>query len=279
METPLDITRLWVEFPGPDSPPDVDGATQVFRCDLTWLTSSWTCIWGRGCPGIYRDRPDDGCCTLGAHFTEPADEKRVRKAAKRLDNSTWRNRRLAAEGEGWVEVDSDGARKTRVVDGVCIFFNPPGFPGGAGCALHNLAVREGRPHLETKPDVCWQLPIKRNYRTVTRQDSSTYLEVTIGEFDRRGWGAGGMDLDWYCSGSTRAHVGAEPVYLSLAPELKALLGKAAYAVLTGHCEAVLRSRRLLPLTVHPATRAAAELAEAQPPRQPDKRDARGPRDG
>ena len=29
-----------------------------------------------GLPGIYADRPDDGCCTLGAHFTEKADEKR-----------------------------------------------------------------------------------------------------------------------------------------------------------------------------------------------------------
>ena len=31
--------------------------TQVFRVDLTWLTSSWTCIFGRGCHGIYADRP------------------------------------------------------------------------------------------------------------------------------------------------------------------------------------------------------------------------------
>ena len=262
METPLDITRLWVEFPDPASPPDDDGATQVLRCDVTWLTSSWTCIWGQGCPGIYRDQPDDGCCTLGAHFTEPADEKRVRKAAKRLDDETWQHRRLAKDGEGWIELDTDGARKTRVVEGACIFYNRPGFPGGAGCALHHLAVREGRPILETKPDVCWQLPIKRTYRNVTRQDGSTYLEVSIGEFDRRGWGPGGHDLDWYCSGSTRAHVGTEPVYLGLAAELKALMGKAGYAVLARHCDAVLRSRRLLPLTVHPATRAAAEAAEA-----------------
>lgn len=260
METPLDITRLWVEFADPASPPDDDGATQVFRCDLTWLTSSWTCIWGRGCPGIYRDRPDDGCCTLGAHFTEPADEKTVKKAAKRLTDDTWQYR-PAAQDEGWLEVEADGARKTRVVDGACIFYNRPGFDGGAGCALHALAMREGRPHLQTKPEVCWQLPLKRTYRTVTRQDETTYLEVSIGEFDRRGWGAGGHDLDWYCSGSPQAHVGAEPVYLGLADELKELMGKKGYAALVTHCEAFLRSRRLLPLTVHPASRATAAPAD------------------
>ena len=63
-ETPLDIPRLWVEFTDPAD------ANQRFRCDLTWLTSSWTCIFGSGCAGIYEDRPDDGCCTLGAHSTD-----------------------------------------------------------------------------------------------------------------------------------------------------------------------------------------------------------------
>ena len=46
---------MWVEFSDP-----VD-ANQRFRCDLTWLTSSWSCIFGSGCAGIYKDRPDDGC--------------------------------------------------------------------------------------------------------------------------------------------------------------------------------------------------------------------------
>ena len=147
---------------------------------------------------------------------------------------------------------------TRVVDGACIFLNRPGFrPGtfaaGAGCALHLLALDEGRSPVLTKPDVCWQLPVRRSYRTVERQDGSSYLEVTIAEYDRRGWGAGGHDLDWYCSGAPEAHVGAEPVYLSLADELTALMGAAAYAVLAEHCAALVAVRRSLPLTVHPAT--------------------------
>ena len=39
--------------------------------------------------------------------------------------------------------------------------------------------------------------------------------MTIAEYDRRGWGAGGHDLDWYCTGNPLAHTGAEPVFRSM----------------------------------------------------------------
>ncbi|GMA87773.1 hypothetical protein GCM10025868_30230 [Angustibacter aerolatus] len=55
-------------------------------------------------------------------------------------------------------------------------------------------------------------PLRRTYRQVERPDGSEYLETTIGEYDRRGWGPGGHDLDWYCSGNPEAHVGAVPVF-------------------------------------------------------------------
>ncbi len=261
-ETPLDITRTWVEFV--DQATTEDEQTQVFRCDLTWLTSSWTCIYGNGCQGIYADRPDDGCCTLGAHFTEKADVGRVRTAMAELTPDTWQ---LHAEGtgpKGWSEKE-DGTRKTRVVDGACIFLNRPGFEAGDGCSLHQLAVRTGREPHSLKPEVCWQLPIRRTYRTVERPDGTSYLEASIGEYDRRGWGPGGHDLDWYCSSNSEAHVGRDPVYVSNAPELRELMGEAAYAELARHCAAHLElvsaartngARRLLPLLVHPATLAA-----------------------
>ena len=121
----------------------------------------------------------------------------------------------------WIETDAEGERKTRTVevDGAraCIFHNRSDFPTGAGCALHGLALEQGRNPLETKPDVCWQLPIRRLFREVERTDGTTYTEVSIGEYDRRGWGPGGHDLDWYCSGNTEAHVAPEPVYLTHEP--------------------------------------------------------------
>ena len=242
-EVDLVFPRVWVEFADPADD------SQVFRCDLTFLTSNWMCIFGQGCPGIYADRPQDGCCTLGAHFSDEDDEKRVRKFVRKLDRKTWQFHD-EGRGDGWVETDDDGERKTAVHEGACIFLNRPGFPAGAGCALHALALRQGLHPLETKPDVCWQLPIRRTFREVERSDGTSFTEVSIGEYDRRGWGPGGHDLDWYCSGNTEAHVGTQPVYVSNAAELTELMGQAGYDELAGHCEAHLQSRSALAL--HPA---------------------------
>ena len=269
-EVPLDMPRIWVEFP---DPADI---AQRFRCDLTWLTSSWMCIFGAGCQGIYADRPDDGCCTLGAHFTDQDDYRRVRAVAAELGEDEWQLHDVATAGgglrrESWTELE-DGVRKTRVVEGACIFLNRPGFPAGAGCALHQHAVVKGLPPTSLKPEVCWQLPVRRTYRTVEQPDESSYLEVSIGEYDRRGWGPGGHDLDWYCSGNPEAHVGREPVYRSSKTELVELMGEPGYEQLVLRCEAHLRAvtaarrignRKLLPLLVHPATLAAQDAAKAE----------------
>ncbi len=243
-EVSLDFPRAWVEFVDP-----TDDA-QIFRVDLTWLASRWTCIFGAGCHGIFPGRGDDGCCTLGAHFADKDDELRVKKWAKRLTPQDWQ-----LHGTKKVtERDDEGDRKTRVVDGACIFLNRPDFAGGAGCALHSMALRLGVPIVETKPDVCWQLPLRRTYRNVKRADGTAYLEISIGEYDRRGWGPGGHDLSWYCSGNTDAHVGKQPVYLSNRVELIELMGEAAYDVLARLCEERLAgaTKRRPPTAPHPA---------------------------
>src|SRR5690606_15757667 len=64
---------------------ETDVPTETFHCDLTLLTSRWTCIFGGGCPGIYESSPDAGCCTLGAHFSDEADHDRVAAIVDRLD--------------------------------------------------------------------------------------------------------------------------------------------------------------------------------------------------
>ncbi|GAB3853926.1 hypothetical protein GCM10028801_07190 [Nocardioides maradonensis] len=248
-EVDLDFPRAFVEFVNPDD------ATERLRCDLTWLTSSYTCIFGGGCKGIYADSPDVGCCTLGAHFSGKEDEERVAGFVDQLTPEQWQfHPGRAVKRRDWVEKDEDGDRKTRAheVGGqrACVFHNRGDFASGAGCALHLLALEQGRNPLETKPDVCWQLPIRRTFRNVELTDGTTYTEVSIGEYDRRGWGAGGHDLDWYCSGNTEAHVGVEPVYVTNEAELVALMGQGAYDELVRHCEAHLRSRSALAL--HPA---------------------------
>jgi hypothetical protein len=257
VEVPLGGARHWVEFPDPG---EADQDARVhYRADLTWLTSNWTCIYGRGCQGIYTDRPDDGCCTLGAHFSDAEDRDRTQRLARRLTSTQWQLR-ATGRADGVIEVDADGEPKTRVVEGACIFLNRTGFTGGAGCALHTLALDTGVPLTETKPDVCWQLPIRRTYEDVTRPDGTSVQVVVIAEFDRRGWGEGGHDLDWYCTTAPAAHVGDEPVYLSARDELVALMGQAAYDVLSEHCrtrQEALRAltERSLPLAglaPHPA---------------------------
>jgi hypothetical protein len=252
-EVPLDFPRQWVEFVDPAD------SEQLIRADLTWLTSRWTCIFGRGCPGIDAERPDAGCCVHGAHFSEKKDEKRVKHWVEKLDSELWQHEAIG-RSKGWV-VKEDGAYKTRVHQGACIFHNDIDFPGGYGCALHALADREGVSFVETKPEVCWQLPLRRSYDNVKYEDGEERLVVVLGEYDRRAWGEGGHDLDWYCSGNTEAHVGSEPVYVSSKTEIIALIGEPAYQELARLCQA---RERLLLTVLDPTERPALMPHPADP---------------
>ncbi|MFT4188603.1 MAG: hypothetical protein QM621_08465 [Aeromicrobium sp.] len=242
-EVDLGFPRAWVEFANPDD------ATERFRCDLTWLTSRWTCIFGQGCPGIYESTPDVGCCSHGAHFADDEDYETVAGFVERLTPEQW-ERHDEGRATGWTERDEEGDLKTLAVDGACVFHNSKDFAGGYGCALHGLALAEGIEPLEAKPQVCWQLPLRRGYREVDPGDGEEYTEVTIGEYTRAGWGPGGHDFDWYCTSNTEAHVGREPVYRSNRAELTALMGEAGYALLAQHCEAFERGGLPQP---HPAS--------------------------
>jgi hypothetical protein len=263
-EVPLGFAREWLEFPDPADP------DHVVRADLTWLTSAWTCIFGRGCAGVVEGRPDDGCCSHGAFFTDEDDLARVTAAVGRLTDEDWQ---LAPAGRGaWTEEDDadDGADgeppvrslRTRLVDGACVFLNRPGFPGGSGCALHRMALRTGVHPLTTKPDVCWQLPVRREQEWVDRPDGSRVLVTTIGEFDRRGWGPGGHDLHWWCTGAPAAHVSPEPLVLTYGPELVALLGEPAYAELRRLTEQRMDQGLVAP---HPASPPPAHPAGPRGP--------------
>jgi hypothetical protein len=247
LEAKLDFPREWVEFFDPTD------EAHLIRADLTWLLSTWSCIYGRGCHGIIKDRAVEGCCSHGAFLTDEDDEKRVRAAVKRLTPETWQHYRKGFKN--WTEIDelhdSEPARRTatRKPDGPCVFLNDPDFPGGGGCALHSQALRDGVHPLEYKPDVCWQLPIRRDQKWRDRPDGTRILETSITEFDRRGWGAGGHDLDWWCTSSPEARVDRTPVYVSYGPELIALIGQPAYEELARLCAARARKGLVAP---HPA---------------------------
>lgn len=254
--------REWVELTDP-----LDSGHLV-RADLTWLLSSWTCVFGTSaCQGTVAGRPDDGCCSHGAFLADEDDRVRVDAAVNELTEQDWQLRDEGLGPAGYFEEDGpgeDGAEgdgaaedgpslRTRLVAGACVFLNRPGFAGGTGCALHRMALRTGRPPMEVKPDVCWQLPIRLTEEWVTLPDETQVLQTTVGEYDRRGWGPGGVDLHWWCTSSPAAHVGEEAVWESYGAELTALLGEPVYAALASLCR---RRAGLGLIAIHPATAAA-----------------------
>ena len=125
------------------------------------------------------------------------------------------------------DLDEDNERKTRTVNDACIFLNrkgyeAEGFTGSFGCVLHHLAQKENRHFVETKPDVCWQLPLRRS-------------------FEER-------------------EVGEREYSVTVIGELIALMGQDAYDILAKHCDLRVQGikdaqARSLPLFViqHPAT--------------------------
>ena len=255
-EVPLDFAREWFEFQDP-----ADSAHWI-RADLTWLCSRWTCIFGKGCHGTVQGQAATGCCNHGAYFTDKDDEKRTRKWAEKLTRDDWQfydrghssgHKHGKLRFSEKAQEDDENRRKTRTIDGACIFANREDHPGGIGCALHGLALRLGKNPLETKPEVCWQLPVRREQEWIDRPDGTRILRTEIQEFDRRGWGEGGHDLDWYCTSSPEAHVGGVPMYVSYGPELIALIGEPAYHELARVCHDRLK---LGLVAVHPATAAA-----------------------
>ena len=252
------FAREWVEFPNPEN------SDEIFKCDLTWLTSYWNCIFGNGCQGIDKAQPDHGCCSDGAYYYSTEDEARVTAAAKKLTPAMWQNHATARKGGKFTisEIGLDKDRKTKKVNDTCIFFNEAKFSKEYfGCALHHLAIKEDKHFIETKPDICWQLPLRRSWEKREVGDKN-YDIVVIGEYTREAWGEGGADMDWYCSSNTEAHTGAEPVYLSNKTELIAMMNPKAYEVLASLCDSRMkamtsRKTKYLPLyVIHPATAGA-----------------------
>ena len=212
-----------------EDPPDQ--RTWVF--DLTFLTSHWTCIYGRGCPGVLTARApelEQGCCSYGAHFTDDDDRARVEAKAAELTDDEWQFRGEAQRRGGVTKAGGEGTKMTRLVKDACIFLNRPGFANGAGCALHQAAVARGERPMDWKPDVCWQLPL----RLEEEEDEDGRLTATLREWRRRDWGDGGDEFGWWCTESDEAHDGPVPVYEGLRDEIIGLVGATAYGWLVEH---------------------------------------------
>ncbi len=206
---------------------EVDAGDTLWRFDRRFLTSNWTCIWGRGCQGIGPVAAPElgyGCCSLGAELDGVDEALTLAANADALSPDIFQFCAEAATGG----VFRDEARDaTRVVDGACIFLNRVGFEGGAGCALHLAAVRAGESPIDWKPSVCWQLPIKVDW--VMRDDD---VEIaTVRGWERRDWGDDGPGMAWCCTEGTDAYVGDRQVVDSLADELTEIVGHTVFVEL------------------------------------------------
>lgn len=236
--------REWVSFEDAD-----EERTWVF--DVTFLLSPWTCIFGRGCQGVLTGPSADlaqGCCSYGAHFTDAEDEARVEAAAATLTAEQWQFRREGRQ-RGVIKTNNAGERVTRMVGKACVFLNRPGFAGGAGCALHRAALERGERPMDLKPDVCWQLPLRRE----ERDDGGGHITSTIVEWKRADWGAGGQEFHWWCTEAPEAFAGASPLYRTMADELCGLVGPDVYARLAAYLDARVGPGATAPLP-HPTVR-------------------------
>ncbi|MGY6501177.1 MAG: hypothetical protein ACXIVQ_09850 [Acidimicrobiales bacterium] len=220
----------------PEPPPPeydvIDAGDTVWRFDRAFLTSNWTCIWGRGCQGIEAE-PDEesalGCCSVGAHLDGEDEARNLSAMAAMIPSELFQHHTEAADGGVFSD---DTHTNTRVVDGACIFLNRPGHPGGAGCALHLAALADGDSPIDWKPSVCWQLPVKIDWE-MGDDDVET---ATVRAWARRDWGDDGDPMAWCCTEEPEPYVGDRPVVESLGEELAAMVGTPVYVELRRRLE-------------------------------------------
>ena len=268
-ELPPDFPRDWFDFTHPEDP------LHVFSCDLTWLESHWGCGFGTpACRGIDSTSPSVGCCNHGAFMCDEEDREQLLDAVRRMPARYWQLRPTGVDTHlehlepeelepwlEWDELDDEPALRTKVVDGACIFANRD----GSGCALHQWGVDNGEDLTVVKPEVCWQLPLRRLEDYEERTDGEEILRTTITEYDRRGWGNGGEDFDWYCTTAPACHQSQDPIWVSHEHELRVLMGDGPYEVLAEHCRARKAAAKALSaqltadeaataFNTHPATR-------------------------
>jgi hypothetical protein len=241
---PVD-TREWVSFEDED-----EERTWVF--DVSFLTSNWKCIFGEGCQGVLTGPAPElvqGCCSYGAHLIDQKDARRVEKVAKTLTAEEWQNHGTKKQV---IHTNKHGELVTRLHNDACIFLNSPDFEAGAGCALHLAALKRGVNPLEYKPEVCWQLPLRREDQV----EDDGHVVSTLRQWDRRHWGKGGQEFHWWCTEDPEAFVGTKPVYEEMAAELTRMVGADVFERLLAYLRQRDRLRAQRVALPHPAVRYA-----------------------
>lgn len=249
----------WFEF-SVQPEDDEYGELLRVRVNVSFMLSSWKCIFGQGCPGVLVTgaMEDRGCCQIGVGMAATDDDyKRVRSFVSQLTEEDLDEDLLVIvrsdNGRGWRWRDNTGPDggpslpgydwHTTVVDGACVLANRSGgSTGKLGCSLHVLANRLGLHPSETKPDICWQIPIG-----ITKEYDSTTDQTTMTVDGSRASFWGHTDptdingIGWWCLETPDAYVignkkddvdlTAHTVYRTNEFELRKLMGDRAYDVM------------------------------------------------
>ncbi len=239
----------WLTFPAPDDP------DRQYRVNVSFLLSNYQCIFGQGCLGSLNKKPsaDYGCCERGVTFIDEDDFDHVEEMVGQLTAEDCDNIDHV-RGRGWYLSSKSGKPyKTRKIDSLCIFGNRTGGPAGKpGCAFHHLAARQGKHHTETKPFICWSVPL--NFSSEEPEEPGGRDTTIVSAFTADAWGGTADDeeadgrghLGWWCIDTPDAYRGAEPVYRTMEHELRKGIGDAAYERMAELLDGIDRPRHPMP---------------------------------
>jgi hypothetical protein len=221
----------WLTFP---DPADED---RQFRVNVSFLLSSYECIYGCGCPGLLNRKAsaDIACCERGVTFMDEDDFEHVAEMVDGLTAEDCDNIEHVRT-RGWYLASKSGRPyKTRKLGDGCIFANRAGGPAGKpGCAFHHLADRLGVHHSETKPFICWTIPLNFSDEDPVEPGGRSTTLVTA--FTADAWGGtddaeepdGRGHMGYWCVDTPDAYRGTRPVYRSMERELRRGMGDAGY---------------------------------------------------
>lgn len=231
----------WLEYVLP--PQEDDEYPTRYRVNVSFLLSRWHCIFGQGCPGVLITKAsyDSGCCQIGVNI----GKEEIHRINAAVDKLTKEDADFIVDIQAgkWVKdgdkEDPDARYHTTIRDGACIFHNRDGGPSGvSGCALHAMAVRTGQSYMDTKPDICWQIPLG-----VTEESDDGLRTVTVDATPGRTWHSPRTDSlgapGWWCTETPDAYNGDEFVLYAMKDELIRLLGEVPYQKMADRIEAIL----------------------------------------
>src|SRR3954451_9779108 len=154
----MSLHKEWATFIDPR-----DAST--WQLDLTFLSSSWKCIFGCGCKGIHGE-PATGCCSSGVFIQASADDAGgdeysalVKRRVKQLTDEDW-DLRQRYKKNWWKERGKDtGSKHTKLHAGACAHANRGHGPRRTMCcAFHVADLKRGEDPIDWKPWTCGLVP-------------------------------------------------------------------------------------------------------------------------